>query len=63
MTIRLIAMELYQLQRLVFQLEEKLAKAPVLEREKIREELRKARSQRDQMRRVLDGQKDRASRP
>ena len=63
MTIRLIAMELYQLQRQVFQLEEKLAKAPVFERERIREELRKARSQRDQMRRILDGQKDRASRP
>ena len=54
-------MELYRLQREVYRLEEKLAQAPVLEREDIREQLRKVRGQRDHMRRVLDGQKDRSS--
>ena len=58
MSIRLIARELYRLQRRVDQLEEKLAQTPILEREAIKEELRKARAERDHMRRVLDGQKD-----
>ena len=59
MSIRLIAVELYRLQREVYRLEEKLAQAPLLEREGVREQLRKARGRRDHMRRVLDGQKDR----
>lgn len=63
MSIRLIAMELYRLQREVYQLEEKLAQAPVLERESLREQLRKTRGQRDHMRRVLDTQKDQSSHP
>lgn len=58
MSIRLIAKELYQLQKEVEVLEKDLEQAPWDRKDEIREKLRRARAARDRMRNVLDGQKD-----
>jgi hypothetical protein len=58
MSIRLIAQELYRLQKEVDRLEKEFEQAPLGAREQILEKLRRARAERDQMRNVLDGQKD-----
>jgi hypothetical protein len=58
MSIRLIARELYQLQKEVEVLERDLEQAPYDRKEEIRETLRRARAARDRMRNVLEGQKD-----
>jgi hypothetical protein len=56
MSIKLLARDLYRLQKEVERLEERLAAARLEERIRIEEALRKARAERDQMRRALDGQ-------
>ena len=56
MSIKLLARDLYRLQKEVERLEERLAAARIEERSRIEEALRKARAERDQMRRALDGQ-------
>jgi hypothetical protein len=53
----MVAKELYNLQREVEALEAKLESAPLHEREEIGELLRKARAERDRMRKILDGEK------
>ncbi|MCF8051212.1 MAG: hypothetical protein K9L59_08260 [Desulfobacterales bacterium] len=58
MSIRLIAKELYQLQKEVEGLEKDLEQAPCDRKGEIREKLRRARAARDRMRTVLDRQKD-----
>ncbi|UCD87866.1 MAG: hypothetical protein JSV01_09055 [Desulfobacterales bacterium] len=57
MSIRMVAKELYDLQREVEELEAKLESAPPHEREEMEELLRKARAERDRMRKILDGEK------
>ncbi len=59
MSVRLIAQELYQLIQAVARLEEKLEAAPPEKKAAIQEKLRKARADRDSLRRTLEGQKDR----
>ncbi len=60
MSIRMIAKELYHLQREVEKLEAEIESAPSHEREEreaIEERLRIARAERDRMRKILDGEK------
>ena len=58
MSIRLIAVDLYKTIRKVAEIEKELAAAPWEKREALKVKLRRARAERDQMRRILDGQKD-----
>jgi hypothetical protein len=58
MSIRLLAIELYRLQREVEQLEKQLAAAPFDRQEPIQARLNQTRAERDRLRRALDGQKD-----
>jgi hypothetical protein len=53
----MIAKELYDLQREVEEMEAEIESAPPQEREAIEERLRKARAERDRMRKILDGEK------
>ncbi len=59
MSIRLLARELYRCQQKVGELEKKLAASAPENKARLEEELRNARSERDQLRRILDGQIDR----
>jgi predicted nuclease with TOPRIM domain len=56
MSIKLLARDLYRLQKEVEHLEERLAAARTEERSRIEEALRKVRAERQQLRRALDGQ-------
>ena len=56
MSIRLLARDLYRLQKEVERLEEKLAATPEVKRREIAEALRKARAEKESLRRALDGQ-------
>ena len=56
MSIKLLARDLYHLQKEVERLEERLAVAPMEERSRIEEALRKVRAEKNQVRRALDGQ-------
>jgi hypothetical protein len=58
MSIRLIAIDLYRLIRNVAAIEKELANAPLKKRDALRDKLRRAKAERDQVRRILDGQKD-----
>ena len=58
MSLRLIAKDLYRLQKEVDQLEKRLETAPVEGREVLKENLRKVKAERDRMRRILDGNKE-----
>jgi hypothetical protein len=57
MSIRLIARDLYRLIREVSELEKQIGDAPLDRREAMTVELRKAKVERDRLRRVLDGSK------
>ncbi|MGD9235311.1 MAG: hypothetical protein PVF09_01485 [Desulfobacterales bacterium] len=59
MSIKGIARDLYRLQQAVDVLEKKLASAPTDKRVDIERQLRKARAEHLQLRRILDGQLDR----
>ena len=59
MSIRLVARELYQLRQRVEALEEKMETAPLERRVALEEELRQARAEMQQMRKILDGRIDR----
>jgi hypothetical protein len=58
MSIRMIAIDLYRLMRNVSAIEKELANAPLKRRDALRDKLRRAKAERDQVRRILDGQKD-----
>jgi hypothetical protein len=58
MSIRLIARELYQLEQEVERLEKRLKGAPAGQKEDLEEQLRKARAERNRMRRILEGSKE-----
>jgi hypothetical protein len=57
MSIRLIARDLYRLQQEVDRLEKEIASAAPDRIDGLKDKLRKASSERDRMRRALDGQK------
>ena len=59
MTIREIAKDLYRLQQEVKTLEKKLEDAPLEKQVEIEQQLRKAKANRERMRRILNGQLDR----
>ena len=59
MSLRLIAKDLYRLQQAVDRLEKQLADSPVHKRHELRHSLERAKLERDQMRRILDGRLDR----
>jgi len=61
MTIRLIARDLYRLEREVTDLEKRIESAPPREKERLLEELRKARADRNHMRKILEGAKEEPS--
>ncbi|MEJ2662256.1 MAG: hypothetical protein P8Z73_16240 [Desulfobacteraceae bacterium] len=56
MSIKLLARDLYRLQKEVECLERSLAAAPMRERVRIEERLRKVRAEKERVRRALDGQ-------
>jgi len=56
MSIKLLARDLYRLQKEVECLERSLAAAPMRERVQIEERLRKVRAEKERVRRALDGQ-------
>ncbi|MDH3349816.1 MAG: hypothetical protein OEM02_17140 [Desulfobulbaceae bacterium] len=57
MSIRLIATELYSAQKKVSKLENELEAANINDKDQIREKLRVARSEKQQLRNILDGRK------
>ena len=59
MSLRLIAKDLYRLQQAVDRLEKELAICPAERRAALKLKLARARSERDQGRRILDGRLDR----
>ncbi len=59
MSIRMLARDLYRLHREVEQLERELQNAPDREKARISERLRKARAEKEELRRILDGQLER----
>ena len=61
MSIRLIARDLYRLIREVAELEKQIDDAPPERQEALTEELRKVKAERDRLRCVLDGSKERPS--
>jgi hypothetical protein len=61
MSVRLIAQDLYRIIREVEKLEKELLTAPSQNHEILKERLRKAKAERDLMRRSLEGSKDVAS--
>ena len=58
MPIRMIARELYRLQQEVEKLKERISQAPVGERERLGEQLRKVKAERNRMRKILEGNKE-----
>jgi hypothetical protein len=56
MSIRLLARDLYRYQQKVSELEKKLEAATPENKPRLEEELRRARAEREQLRRMLDGQ-------
>lgn len=61
MSIQLIARDLYRLQREVEDLEKRLSSAKPEDKEKIEDELRRVRADRNHMRNVLEGAKEEPS--
>ena len=61
MSVRLIAQDLYRIIREVEKLEKELLAVPAQNHEKLKDRLRKAKAERDLIRRSLEGSKDVAS--
>jgi chromosome segregation ATPase len=58
MSIRLIARDLYRLQREVEEAEKELDHASEAERQELEDRLRKVKAERDRMRKILEGAKE-----
>jgi hypothetical protein len=58
MSIRLIAKDLYRLEKEVEQLEKALRESPLVTRTGLEERLRKVRAERNRMRGILEGSKE-----
>jgi len=54
----MIAQDLYRLQREVEALEKELEMIPAVDRDELRERLRKTKAERDRVRRILEGCKE-----
>ncbi len=61
MSIRLLAKDLYRLHREVERLKKQLQQAPPHKKAMLEESLRRARAEKEELRRILDGQLDRQS--
>ena len=61
MSIRMVAQELYHLIKEVEKIEKQLKNAPLEKHEEIKDKLRKIKAERNRMRAVLEGKKDRKS--
>ena len=57
MSVRMIARDLYRLQQQVDRLESRLQACPPGKREELEEELRKAKAEREHVKRMLEGAK------
>ena len=60
MPIKMIARELYLLLREVERIEKELKNAPLEKHEEIKDNLRKIKAERNRMRAILEGKKDRS---
>lgn len=60
MSIKALAVELYTAQQKVHQLQDKLEKAHLKEKEQLRDELKIAEAECNQLRRIVDGEKENA---
>jgi hypothetical protein len=58
MSVRLVAQELYRIIQEVEKLEKELLAAPPQDHERLKDRIKKAKVERDQMRRSLEGSKD-----
>ena len=58
MSIRMIAKDLYRLYREEEKLQKRLESAPVGEKEKLEQELRKVKAERERVQKILDGSKE-----
>ena len=58
MSVRMIARDLYRLQQQVDRLEGRLQACPPEKREELQEELRKAKAERERVKRMLEGSKE-----
>jgi len=58
MSLKMIARDLYRLQREVDRLENELRARPVASREGLEEQLRRAKAERDRVKRMLEGTKE-----
>ena len=58
MSVRLIAQDLYRLQREVEKLEKQLEFTPAGKRDDLEDQLRKVKAERDRMRHILEGAKE-----
>jgi len=58
MSLRMIARDLYRLQQEVDRLERDLKACPPAKREEFEDELRKAKAERDRVKRLLEGTKE-----
>ena len=58
MVIRALARELYRAQQIVHKLQDQLDKAPLAERDRLRQELRHAQVELDQLRRLIEARKE-----
>ena len=58
MSVRMIARDLYRLQQEVDRLESQLKACPAAKREDLEDQLRKARAERDRVKRLLEGSKE-----
>lgn len=58
MSLKMIAKELYQLEGELSRLEKQFEKTPLMDRDELREEIRKVKARRDYMRGLIEGAKD-----
>jgi hypothetical protein len=59
MSIRFVALELYRLRREVESLEREIETVPVAREQELLQKLRKLRAERDKMKNILEGKKER----
>jgi peptidoglycan hydrolase CwlO-like protein len=58
MSLRMIALDLYRLQKEVDRLENQIKASPPVKREELQDKLRKAKAERDRVKRMLEGTKE-----
>ena len=58
MPIRMIAKELYEAIKAVEKIEKQIAKAPMEKHEDLKDQLRKAKAERNRIRNILEGKKE-----